>query len=101
MEDREQSPQARETEARIRAALEPLILGRVLAPWRCCCGALGNGEARAMKVTCWPDAPDKTYAWSVEMVETADPAKGYSIGLSAFVAEDVIDRIFAAREERA
>jgi hypothetical protein len=85
-----------ETEARIRAALEPLILGQVLPRWSCCCGAVGNGEARAVALKCrWPDCPGKAYAWTVEMQETANPAKGYCADPGEFVSREKLAAIFA------
>lgn len=81
-------------ESTIRSTLEPRIIGRTLPPWKCCCGSLGNGESRAVALRVWPDAVDKCYAWSVEMIETANPSRGYFTGLSAFIDRRELGRLF-------
>ncbi len=88
----------------VRTELAPLILGRTLPAWSCCCGAIGHGPAVHGVATAivhpgergYPDQMAGWATWSVWM-SAGDLAPGsysYTVGLTQFVTNAVLHETF-------
>lgn len=93
---------ARISSEKLQKELEPQILGKELPPWKCNCGALHHGSAKAVQVVAAGSEGKRYegqiglwYLWSVEMRElTKNEGCDYSTGLSDFLPTDFIEQMF-------
>lgn len=92
---------AQQAAAGLKVELEQLILGRKLPAWRCCCGAIGCGEAVAIEIcpvdSEYYDLIGLSRHWGVKMRDVEAPPDGefsYVVNIAEFVACDVIAEMF-------
>ncbi len=96
---------AKEVAVRLKAELEPLILGRTFGAWKCGCGCISKGAASAIEVSPagmdprYEDQIGLWYMWTVNMREEGNhklkPGDfSYSIGLSTFVDVTILKEMF-------
>lgn len=83
----------------IHAELLPLVIGKTLPPWSCCCGALSHAEATATEI-CAPGRgggqyPDQNAGALTYRVTMREPdGRNYSCGMSEFVPDADVYAIF-------
>lgn len=85
-----------ELETRIRARLEPLLIGQVIEEGRLQSSLPWLGKrAVVVGLRCWSTEQNKERAWTVLMKADGDERDySYSIGLIAFMSHEEIDAIF-------
>ncbi len=89
----------RENVEALRAELEKLIVGQVKPGWSCCGGDVEKPESKALSV-----APPGVYVRGggaadeyqidLPLLWVADMENGWSLGVTNFIPEEIVDEMF-------
>ena len=84
----------------LKEVLEPLIIGRELSGWSCCCGAITVADAIAVEIRpagdIYPGQETQYVLWTVKMEpKPGDNRPGWSCGISQFVPSEELKELFA------
>lgn len=84
----------------LEEVLKPMIIGRELSGWACCCGAVQGADAIAVEIrpggNTYPGQETEYIFWTVKMKpKPGDTRPGWSCGISTFIPGGELEELFA------